>query len=76
MIPAEKSDLSDDYKWKITPLATDSDDIPELTPNGNSGKILLGTLDTIYLGFYAIFMFPMGRLAETFNKRYFLFSAW
>ena len=52
---------------------TDSDDIPELTPNGNSGKILLGTLDTIYLGFYAIFMFPMGRLAETFNKRYFLF---
>ena len=73
MIPAEKSDLSDDYKWKITPLATDSDDIPELTPNGNSGKILLGTLDTIYLGFYAIFMFPMGRLAETFNKRYFLF---
>jgi len=73
MIPAEKSDLSDDYKWHPTSRASDSDDIPELNPHGNSGKILLGTLDTIYLGFYAIFMFPMGRLAETFNKRYFLF---
>jgi hypothetical protein len=73
MIPAEKSDLSDDYKWRPTSLANDADDIPELTPHGNSGKILLGTLDTVYLGCYAVFMFPMGRLAEMFNKRYFLF---
>lgn len=70
MIPAEKSDLDDTYKWHDA--ADVSGKIPELTPRGESGKILLGTLDTIYLSFYAFFMFPMGRLAEFLPKRRFL----
>lgn len=70
MIPAEKSSLTDEYKWRSNGFPGD---IPELTARGESGKLLLGTLDTIYLSFYAVFMFPMGRLAESLPKRKFLF---